>query len=684
MHYAASLVTASLPQALSSTGRCKSFDSTGDGYGRAEGFGVVLLAPPHPGQLAVAAVRGSAMNQDGQSSGLTAPNGPSQTKLLLTSLRRGGLNSMKLRFIAVHGTGTPLGDPIEVGAIGQALQSGRNKTAMLTLGSIKSCYGHTEGAAGITGLLLAAQMASRLCVAPIMHLRNMNPYVEAALGDWQNHSHIAATVPRQKQGGDEAALLAGTSSFGMSGVNAHVTVGSVGVASQHAHAGNIVLKQTFSSRRIWPLPLANPILLSILPKQHQAIFNCTLSHSAVQCNWEHQVEAVAFLPTAATFDLMAAAASCLTEASNAGQALADVILMVPIYCTLESAVTCSILFTSGSFQVAAGTEVSATASMCQVVSPSSSTGIVKAPTGITVAKSMTACATEGPTSCIFTAVVGQLEHCANSHNRCYVYTQAAISLPGLPVPQTVLGCRLYLSAPAPASSLHPRAAIASGQNILLVTNNCPAACQLHGLLLRPLPAVSAKRIATQRQSPAWQLLWRPTEILPVQQRFRPCLILSTHPCYLSSLCEYSSHLQGGDVLLAALNAVWNENSGTANNASSSPTCCSELCLSSEVHLELLLHTLGSQQLCFLVQESGSAVDLSAALVSYRAVARLSTGLRIALITYNQQVVGSLGPSTSSQVAFLQGEYQDIPCKSKRQEEEGLQVMQQWNNEGTVV
>ncbi|EFN51778.1 hypothetical protein CHLNCDRAFT_27430, partial [Chlorella variabilis] len=93
-------------QALSSTGRCKSFDSTGDGYGRAEGFGVVLLAPPHPGQLAVAAVRGSAMNQDGQSSGLTAPNGPSQTKLLLTSLRRGGLNSMKLRFIAVHGTGT--------------------------------------------------------------------------------------------------------------------------------------------------------------------------------------------------------------------------------------------------------------------------------------------------------------------------------------------------------------------------------------------------------------------------------------------------------------------------------------------------------------------------------------------------------------------------------------------------
>jgi acyl transferase domain-containing protein len=147
-------------------GRCKSFDASGDGYGRGEGFAAALLTQARPGQLALAVVRASSVSQDGQSSGLTAPNGPSQTKLVLNALRQGGLAAAALRFVAVHGTGTPLGDPIEVGALGQAARGSQQSSsgsvaAPLVLGSVKSCYGHTEGAAGLTGLLLAAQAAGQ-------------------------------------------------------------------------------------------------------------------------------------------------------------------------------------------------------------------------------------------------------------------------------------------------------------------------------------------------------------------------------------------------------------------------------------------------------------------------------------------------------------------------------------------
>ena len=110
---------------------------------------VAVLARMAADQQPVALVLGSAINQDGRSSGLTAPNGPSQTALIKEALSNAHLSdAADLGFVAVHGTGTPLGDPIEVGALGNAFA---NSPGNVVLGSVKATYGHTEGAAGLTG-----------------------------------------------------------------------------------------------------------------------------------------------------------------------------------------------------------------------------------------------------------------------------------------------------------------------------------------------------------------------------------------------------------------------------------------------------------------------------------------------------------------------------------------------------
>ncbi len=156
--------------ALSPSARCKTFDASADGYGRGEGFAVAVLGPPPDATIPTddmppmsgstpqgpaAIVLGSAVNQDGRSSGLTAPNGPSQTALISDVLRAAELSKEQLQFVAVHGTGTPLGDPIEVSALGAAWGSRQRHAGpqmpVGVMGSVKSVYGHTEGAAGMTG-----------------------------------------------------------------------------------------------------------------------------------------------------------------------------------------------------------------------------------------------------------------------------------------------------------------------------------------------------------------------------------------------------------------------------------------------------------------------------------------------------------------------------------------------------
>ena len=127
---------------------CRSFDEAGDGYGRGEGFAVVVLRQAERSHKSIGPIIcSSAVNQDGRSSGLTAPNGPSQSRLIQQALTGGGVPGSEVGLVAVHGTGTPLGDPIEVGALGHGFGV-PGAEASLTLVSNKSCFGHTEGAAG--------------------------------------------------------------------------------------------------------------------------------------------------------------------------------------------------------------------------------------------------------------------------------------------------------------------------------------------------------------------------------------------------------------------------------------------------------------------------------------------------------------------------------------------------------
>ena len=112
----------------------------------------VLASSSNEHRCPAAMVLGTAINQDGRSSGLTAPNGPAQTRLVAEVVAGADLAPGATAFVAVHGTGTPLGDPIEVNALGAALGSGAgSRRSHVAIGAVKSCYGHTEGTAGLTG-----------------------------------------------------------------------------------------------------------------------------------------------------------------------------------------------------------------------------------------------------------------------------------------------------------------------------------------------------------------------------------------------------------------------------------------------------------------------------------------------------------------------------------------------------
>jgi len=131
-------------------------------YGRGEGFAVAVLAlasdhHEHPW----AVVLGTAVNQDGRSSGLTAPNGPAQTRLLAEVGAEEHLDLSVMALVAIHGTGTPLGDPIEANALGAALAGGRGMSrSRMAIGGVKSCYGHTEGTAGLSGAVMTRHLNS--------------------------------------------------------------------------------------------------------------------------------------------------------------------------------------------------------------------------------------------------------------------------------------------------------------------------------------------------------------------------------------------------------------------------------------------------------------------------------------------------------------------------------------------
>ncbi|MFI1887736.1 type I polyketide synthase [Streptomyces jumonjinensis] len=202
-------------------GRCKPFSADADGIGRGEGVGAVVLRRLEDavadGQPVYAVIRGTAVNQDGRSNGITAPNRWSQQDVLAAAYRRAGVEPSDMTFTEAHGTGTVLGDMIEVKALGQ-LHSGRSGRPM-AFGSVKGSIGHTEGAAGIAGLIKVALSLHHRTVPVSRYAASENPALKLS----KNGLRLLKTPLRLRSG---QSALGGLSSFGMGGTNAHAVLES--------------------------------------------------------------------------------------------------------------------------------------------------------------------------------------------------------------------------------------------------------------------------------------------------------------------------------------------------------------------------------------------------------------------------------------------------------------------------
>lgn len=212
-------ISCSQAQMMAPDGRCKTFDASADGYSRGEGCGIIVLKrledALRDGDNILALIRSSAVNQDGTSNGLTAPNGPSQQAVIRQALEQAGVAPAEISYIEAHGTGTSLGDPIEVKSLKAVLMEGRSPDQPCWIGSVKTNIGHLEGAAGMAGLIKVVLQMQEREIAPHLHLKQLNPYISL------EGTPFAIPVERQLWS-YPGSRLAGVSAFSFGGTNCHI------------------------------------------------------------------------------------------------------------------------------------------------------------------------------------------------------------------------------------------------------------------------------------------------------------------------------------------------------------------------------------------------------------------------------------------------------------------------------
>lgn len=225
-------VTVALAQSamMAPDGLCKTFDARANGYVRGEGCGVVVLKrladAERDGDTIWAVIRGSAVNQDGRSNGLTAPNGLAQQRVVRRALAAAGVLPGEIGFVEAHGSGTPLGDPIEVNALAAVLTEGQKAgQAPCYLGALKTNFGHLETAAGMASLIKAINVVRSGRIPPNLHFESLNPQIKLA------GTHLALPGAETMWPPQDAPRRAGVSSFGFGGTNAHLILEQAQVAA---------------------------------------------------------------------------------------------------------------------------------------------------------------------------------------------------------------------------------------------------------------------------------------------------------------------------------------------------------------------------------------------------------------------------------------------------------------------
>ena len=271
--------------AMAPDGRCKAFDARADGYVRSEGAGIVVLKPLTKaladGDPIYAVIRGSAVNQDGRSNGLMAPNPRAQEAVLREAYRRAAVSPGDVQYVEAHGTGTLLGDPIEAKALGAVLALNRSPRRPCLLGSVKTNLGHLEAAAGIAGLIKVALALHHREIPPSLHFEAPNPHIP--------FDQLPLRVPTTLEPwpAEPAPALAGVSSFGFGGTNAHVVLQEAPQSDseiQNAECGTehpqSDIRNT-NSTYLLPLSARSPEALRSLARDYQDLVTRAESRAAL-------------------------------------------------------------------------------------------------------------------------------------------------------------------------------------------------------------------------------------------------------------------------------------------------------------------------------------------------------------------------------------------------------------------
>eukprot|EP00916_Digyalum_oweni_P013101 GHVL01021542.1.p1 GENE.GHVL01021542.1~~GHVL01021542.1.p1 ORF type:complete len:1467 (-),score=307.37 GHVL01021542.1:170-4027(-) len=212
---------------LSPTNRCRSFDASADGYARGEGGGVIVMMRQEEVQrdsnlTVLGSVHGSYVNHVGRSASLTSPNGPAQQEVIRSALNNAGISPDEISYIESHGTGTALGDPIEIGALKAIFGNQNKKRIPLVIGALKTNIGHLEGAAGIAGLIKTLLVLQKGIAPPNLHFNKLNPHIDVTDFNavFPSEHPVELVLPST----NAEHFFGGVSSFGFGGANAHVIV----------------------------------------------------------------------------------------------------------------------------------------------------------------------------------------------------------------------------------------------------------------------------------------------------------------------------------------------------------------------------------------------------------------------------------------------------------------------------